>query len=82
MSPTAKCLRNGLIDVLRLLFSLIVVSHHASYLPGAEGNVIPLYGGYTSVEFFAILSGYLLSASAWKKVLLIAALLLAIRYWN
>lgn len=67
MSPTAKCLRNGLIDVLRLLFSLIVVSHHASYLPGAEGNVIPLYGGYTSVEFFAILSGYLLSASAWKK---------------
>lgn len=57
-----KYTKNGKIDFLKFLFAVVIVVHH-----GAK-NVIdiknPLYtGGSLAVEFFFIVSGYLLMAS-------------------
>ena len=57
-----KYIKNGKIDFLKFLFAVVIVIHH-----GAK-NVIdiknPLYtGGSLAVEFFFIVSGYLLMAS-------------------
>lgn len=57
-----KYTKNGKIDFLKFLFAVVIVIHH-----GAK-NVIdienPLYtGGSLAVEFFFIVSGYLLMAS-------------------
>lgn len=57
-----KYAKNGKIDFLKFLFAVVIVIHH-----GAK-NVIdietPLYtGGSLAVEFFFIVSGYLLMAS-------------------
>ena len=53
---------NSLIDVYRLIFICMVMLHHARYVPNAEN--IPFEGGYICVEYFFILSGYLLAKSA------------------
>ena len=53
---------NSLIDVYRLIFICMVMLHHARYVPNAEN--IPFEGGYICVEYFLILSGYLLAKSA------------------
>lgn len=57
---------NSLIDFYRILFIGCIISHHSMYLENA--GFVPLKGGYVCVEFFFILSGYLLANSANKKI--------------
>ncbi len=54
--------RNGEIDLLRFIFSVIIVIHH--YNASFDFNI--LKNGYIAVEFFFLLSGYLMAQSAYK----------------
>lgn len=58
--PTSKK-RDGNIEFLRLIFSIIIIFHHATI------EKIPFMGGYLCVEFFFIISGYYLAVSISKK---------------
>lgn len=58
--------RIGEIEFLRFVFSLIVVLRHGERAFGGRENV-PFPGGAFAVEFFFIVSGYLLMASIEKK---------------
>ena len=56
--------KNCEIEFWRFVFSSIILLHHAIYLPKYEGG---LFGdGSCAVEFFFIVSGYLLMASVTK----------------
>ncbi|MDY3793055.1 MAG: acyltransferase family protein [Oscillospiraceae bacterium] len=63
--------RNGLIDFYRFIFALIIVIHHAMWLDGRYvgdiENKVFFRGGYSAVEFFFILSGFLLSKKAYDN---------------
>lgn len=65
VNPAAKS-KNGFIEFCRFIFVLSIVSHHAMFLSDKPGY-IPLWGGYIAVEFFFILSGYLMYASYSKN---------------
>ncbi len=54
--------RNGEIDLLRFIFSVMIVIHHYN----ASFNFNILHNGYIAVEFFFLLSGYLMAQSAYK----------------
>ena len=54
--------RNLQIDVLRFVFSVIIVLHHSRYVLGDENCLF--LGGSLAVEFFFFVSGYLLLVSA------------------
>lgn len=54
-------IRNGNIELLRFIFSIIIIFHHATF------EKIPCRGGYLCVEFFFILSGYYMAASISEK---------------
>lgn len=54
-------IRNGNIELLRFLFSVVIVLLHAMI------EEIPFRGGYLCVEFFFILSGYFMAASIAQK---------------
>ena len=55
--------RNGKIDLLKFIFALIIVlKHGAEYIPVSLGN--NLSTAALGVEFFFIVSGYLMAASA------------------
>ena len=56
--------RNGRIDFLRFVFALIIVLHHTRYLLGYEHTIF--IGGSLGVEFFFLVSGYLMLASVEK----------------
>ncbi len=56
-----KSARNGLIDVMRLLYAGIVMMHH--FYSSGEKH---FFGGKFGVEFFVILSGFLFF-SAWER---------------
>ncbi len=56
--------RNGRIDFLRFVFALIIVLHHTRYLLGYENTIF--IGGSLGVEFFFLVSGYLMVASVEK----------------
>lgn len=59
--------RNQMIDLARMLFCLAVVSNHwNSMVNSAESVYITTRYGYLSVEFFFIVSGYLMVASLKK----------------
>lgn len=58
--------KNGFIEFCRFVFMISIVSHHAMFLSDKPGY-IPLWGGYISVEFFFILTGYFLYASYLKN---------------
>lgn len=49
--------RNGEIEVLRFLFSVIIVIYHCNPF---YGKGFPFYGGALAVEFFFLVSGYLM----------------------
>lgn len=57
-----KIKRNGFIDVMRLIFSLLIVEFH--FYESGEAGVLPL--GQMGVEFFVIVSGFLFYSS-WEK---------------
>ena len=54
--------RNAAIDILRLVFAVIIMLHHSRYVMGYENCVFA--GGSLAVEFFFIVSGYLMAKSA------------------
>ncbi len=58
--------RNYAIDFWKLIFCLLVLLYHSAYY-AKEGEYSLFLGGYIGVEFFAIISGYLMVASAVKK---------------
>lgn len=53
--------RNGKIDFLRFLFAVIVLIYHSRYVVGDEKSLF--LGGSFAVEFFFLVSGYLMIAS-------------------
>lgn len=53
--------RNGKIEFLRFLFSVIIVIHHSRYLLGDKNCMF--LGGSFAVEFFFLVSGYLMMAT-------------------
>ena len=57
---TMSAKRNGKIEFLRFLFSLIIVVHHSRMFLGDE--ISPFLGGSLAVEFFFFVSGYLMMA--------------------
>lgn len=50
--------RNGLIELMRFVFAMVVVMSHTSGLRPEDSTNFPFAGGYIAVEFFLILSGY------------------------
>lgn len=58
--------RNYAIDFWKLVFCMIIVIYHTATFV-KDGRMTWFRGGYIGVEFFAIISGYLLVASASKK---------------
>lgn len=57
--------RNGKMDLLKFIFSVVIVLHHGKNVVG-EQNRLFLIGGSFAVEFFFIVSGYLLMSSISK----------------
>lgn len=57
--------RNGEIEILRFLFSATVVFYHSKYL--TNRTVFSSGKGYFAVEFFFLLSGYLMMASVRRR---------------
>ena len=59
--------RNGTIDCLRFLFCVLIVLRHTMHaLP--KGGYVIMPGGGLGVEFFFIVSGYLMARSASKRL--------------
>ena len=56
--------RNSTIDLLRIIFALLVVTVHCRGLLANHSWMFD--GGWIGVEFFFIISGYLMVASAVK----------------
>ena len=54
--------RNGRIDLLRFVFALVIMLHHSRYVLGDDHAVF--IGGSLAVEFFFLVSGYLMAVSA------------------
>ncbi|MCR5041121.1 MAG: acyltransferase family protein [Clostridia bacterium] len=60
--------RNGAVDLLRIVFSILVILFHSANvlaLVGVSPRIVP--SGYLAVEFFLIVSGWLLTAKAAKN---------------
>ncbi len=62
MASTKK--RNGKIDFLKFLFAIIVLIHHTRYVVGDENSLF--LGGSLAVEFYFLVSGYLMMAGIQK----------------
>lgn len=56
---------NPEIDLLKFLFSLIIVVYHGKYIT-ALGDNAPFPYGYTAVEFFFMVSGFFMAKSSKK----------------
>lgn len=57
--------KNGKIELLRFIFSIIIMMHHSRYLLGNERCYF--LGGSFAVEFFFIVSGYLMMVTIEKR---------------
>lgn len=57
--------RNGEVELLRITVAIIIVNFHSLYCPGAL-HVLP--GGAVGVEFFFLLSGYLMARHIRQQV--------------
>lgn len=53
--------RNGEIELLRMFFTIAVLLLHSNYVSNGE-DMPYFYGGWLGVEFFFIVSGYLMAA--------------------
>ena len=63
----AKPSRNGTIDLLRFFFCIfIVLRHFNDGMPDEVEILVP--GGALAVEFFFVVSGYLMACSAYRRV--------------
>lgn len=58
--------RNSAIDILRLVFAIIILLYHSNVVISGSGLGIFKYG-YIGVEFFFIVSGWLLMSYVDKK---------------
>lgn len=56
--------RNGAIDFLRFLFALVIIIYHARGIGGGSDHALFKRFGYIGVEFFFIVSGFLMAKSA------------------
>ena len=70
----SKSKKNGRVEMLRFLFALAILFFHIHKRFAVDGNIsIGIKGiyffnhGYIGVEFFFLVSGYLLAASAYAK---------------
>ena len=61
MSENTRGGKNGKIELLRFIFAVIIVIHHFRVVVGDRNS--PFLGGSLAVEFFFILSGYLMMVS-------------------
>ena len=57
--------RNGRIDFLRCLFAVIIMLHHSRYVLGYDNSIF--IGGSMAVEFFFMVSGYLMMNTVPKR---------------
>lgn len=58
---TKKYQRCGMIDLMKFIFSMVIVIYHAINM--GTGNGLFLGGGYLPVEFFFLVSGFLMAKS-------------------
>jgi len=58
--------RNGIIDLCKFLFIFVIVLYHSNNFSEGETFIFP--GGSIFVEFFFIVSGYLMVASAERRL--------------
>lgn len=65
MKTKPAVVRNGKVEFWRFIFSVIIVIHHSRALLGDENCMF--LGGSLAVEFFFLVSGYLMMASIEKK---------------
>lgn len=59
--------RNGWIDILRLMFAVLIVLFHTEELNIDGENFLICPGGYIGVEFFFLVSGFLMAATAARQ---------------
>ena len=65
MNKTTTAVRNGKVDFWRFIFSVIIMIHHSRNLVGDKNCMF--LGGSLAVEFFFLVSGYLMMASIDRK---------------
>ena len=59
--------RNGVIDLMRFVFCMVIVLFHARNLGGSTETALFGDAGYIGVEFFFIVSGFLMAKSAARR---------------
>ena len=59
MAKQLKPSRNGSIDLMKFVFTLVIMLFHTNKLFG---------GGYIAVDFFFVVSGYLMAVSMEKRM--------------
>ncbi len=64
----SKPARNGIIEFMRFIFSLVVICYHGlAFLP-KDSQFLRFPNGTIAVEFFFILSGFLMAKTTSKKI--------------
>lgn len=59
--------RNGIVDWMRFVFSMVIVIFHGRNLGGTPEIALFADAGYIGVEFFFLVSGFLMAHSAARK---------------
>lgn len=65
MNKTTTAIRNGKVEFWRFIFSVIIMIHHSRNLVGDKNCMF--LGGSLAVEFFFLVSGYLMMVSIEKR---------------
>lgn len=60
--------RNGTIDFLKFIFAVIIVIFHGSQKLTDDSSLQIFKSGRLGVEFFFLVSGYMMAASAEKQI--------------
>ncbi len=63
MDKGRNSFHNNALDLWKFIFSILIMLYHTVYIFG-EGNFLIFRGGYIGVEFFFIVSGFLMAQSA------------------